>query len=333
MARVLVSGVAGFLGSHLAEALLRLGHDVCGIDSLLGGEMGNVPAGVRFWDQDCCYFDLEIIRGVDIVYHLAAAPHEGLSVFSPHVVTRNTYLSTVAMATAAINAGVKRSVFTSSMARYGYHHALPFNEKTPCRPVDPYGIAKVAAEDVLRLLGHEHGMEVVVAVPHNIVGVRQKYDDPFRNVASIFMNLMLQGRQPYIYGDGKQKRCFSAVSDCIPPLIEMGFKPGLDGQVFNIGPDDSPITILTLAQVIADLCGAECNPVFLAPRPCEVHAAWPSAQKARDVLGYETKAKLEDVLNDMINDIRRRGTRPFSYHLPLEIQSKRAPRTWRERLL
>ncbi len=331
MARILVSGCAGFLGSHLAERLVQLGHDVRGIDSLIGGEVANVPDAVHWEEADCCSPPPSAFSGVDIVYHTAASPHEGLSVFSPTIVTKNTYLSTVAMATAAINAGVKRFVFLSSMARYGYHHDLPFTEKTPCRPVDPYGIAKVAAEQVLTVLGREHNMEVVIAVPHNVIGVRQRVD-PFRNVAMIFINMMLAGRVPFVYGDGRQKRCFSAVADCVAPLVEMGFKEGVDAEVFNIGPDDMPISILTLGQVIADLIGCEWKPQFLPARPCEVHAAWPSSNKARRLLGYETKTRLDEVLYEMIEWQRQRGPQAFQYSLPVEIQTKRTPRTWSERL-
>lgn len=347
MARVFVSGAAGFLGSHLCERLEADGHEVYGADNLLGGDIANVPGKVGFFKMDCC--DLDDVQALlrrfrpDVVYHLAAAPHEGLSVFSPCVVTRNTYLSTVAVVTAAITAGVRRFVFTSSMARYGkgtIREIGPQWEETFCAfseeeipaAVDPYGVAKVAAEQALRVLAEAHGMEWVVIVPHNIIGPRQKYDDPFRNVASIFINLMLQCRQPIIYGDGLQRRAFSYVGDCIKPLVKAGFQKGLGGEVINIGPDNNAVSILDLAKLIATLLNFDLHPYHHAARPCEVKEAWPSADKARRLLGYETNTSLIDGLHAMIDWIRTKGPKPFVYHLPIEIQSGGLPRTWKDQL-
>ena len=152
------------------------------------------------------------------------------------------------MISAAIANKVRRFVMCSSMARYGTNK-VPFTEDMTPRPQDPYGIGKYAAELMLQNLAETHGMEWVIAVPHNIVGPRQKYDDPYRNVASIFINLMLQGRQPYIYGDGNQKRCFSFISDDIAPLKQMASTTQRASvEIINIGPDDEFITINELAE-------------------------------------------------------------------------------------
>jgi UDP-glucose 4-epimerase len=210
---------------------------------------------------------------------------------------------------------------------------VPFTEDMDPRPQDPYGIGKVASELLLRNLAEVHGMEWVIAVPHNIVGPRQKYDDPYRNVASIFINLMLQGRQPIIYGDGSQKRCFSFVSDDVRPLVQMALDPACAGEVINIGPDDEFVTIRELAGVIARLTGFPLDLVFTRPRPGEVHFANCSADKARRLLGYAPRVKLEEGLATMVEWIRSRGPRPFRYHLPVEIENDKTPETWRERLL
>lgn len=345
--RILVTGVAGFLGSHLAERLIAMGHEVTGVDNMMGGDAENIPKGLQdFFYEDCCklkwmkdkfaYFEPEL------VYHVAANPHEGLSVFSPTVVTRNTYLSTVAVASAACAHGVKRFVFTSSMSRYGEgmpafgdtdEQFCPFEEWMPCHPVDPYGIAKVAAEQTLACLAKEHGMEYVISVPHSIVGTRQKYDDPYRNVASIMANLMLQNRQPVIYGDGNNVRCFSDVRDCIEPLVNMGLQDGLNGEVINIGPDDDPITINKLADMLAEIIGfKDLRPIYHHSRPCEVKTAWPSSDKARKLLGYRPAHSTRDCLISIVDWIREKGTKPFQYHLPLEVVTARTPKTWSERL-
>ena len=203
--KILVTGVAGFLGSHLSEKLVKLGYKVIGIDNMLGGYEDNVPKGVEFYNEDCCNFEKinSLMSGVNVVYHCAATAHEGLSVFSPYEITKNNYLASVSIFSAAVNKKVDRIIFCSSMARYG-NQQTPFTETMKPKPVDPYAISKVAAEEVLKNLCELNGIEWVIAIPHNIIGPRQKYDDPFRNVVSIMINRMLQGKAPIIYGDGKQ---------------------------------------------------------------------------------------------------------------------------------
>ena len=148
--KILVTGAAGFLGSHLAEQLQQIGHHVVGIDNMTGGYEDNVPKNIEFHKIDCCDFEKikEIMTDINIVYHCAATAHEGLSVFSPYEITKNNYLASVSIFSAAINAKVKRIIFCSSMARYG-NQETPFTEKMDPKPVDPYAISKVAAEEVL----------------------------------------------------------------------------------------------------------------------------------------------------------------------------------------
>lgn len=331
--RIFITGVAGFLGSHLADAFLADGHSVIGVDNMIGGYLDNVPDGVEFHQADCNDFGKmkEYVKGVDIVYHCAATAYEGLSVFSPHMVTQNIVTASTGVVSAAVASNVRRFVMCSSMARYGTNQ-VPFTEDMTPKPQDPYGIGKHMSECLLKNLAETHGMEWVVAVPHNIVGPRQKYDDPYRNVASIFINLMLQGRQPYIYGDGNQMRCFSFVSDDIEPLKQMAFAPACVGQVINIGPDDEFITINGLAEVTAKLLDFDLEVAYTRGRPQEVLLANCSADKARKLLGYEPKVKLEEGISQMIDWIRERGPRPFKYHLDLEIVSEKTPETWSKRL-
>jgi UDP-glucose 4-epimerase len=339
MARVLITGVAGFLGSHLAEKMLAEGHSVVGVDNLSGGVKENVLAGVDFWGLDCAtsWRNLnDILAKTDVIYHCAASPHEGLSLFSPIKITRDTFGSTVWLATAAINAKVKRFVFCSSMARYGNLQVRPFREDMVCYPADPYGVAKLASEQTLLCLSRTHGMEVVILVPHNIIGERQKYDDPYRNVAAIMINRMLHGKQPIIYGDGYQERCFTYVGDVMDCFVCAGFQDNLNGEIINIGPDDKPTCIGTLAALIAQLLGwqsKDFHPIYMEARPGEVKSAWCSADKARHLLGYETKTSLPQALEKMIAYIKEKGPKPFNYHIPLEIESDKCPRPWKERLM
>lgn len=332
--RIFVSGVAGFLGSHLAERLLALGHEVVGCDSLIGGELCNVPPDVIFHQMDCRDFNamLRITAGCELVYHCAATAYEGLSVFSPALVVDNIVSGSTALFSAAIANRARRIVFCSSMARYG-DQPCPFTEDMSPRPKDPYGIAKVAAEDILRNLCDVHGVEWVIAVPHNIIGPRQKFDDPYRNVVSIMANLMLQGRPPIIYGDGEQKRCFSHIEDCLTCLVRMGLEPGCAREIINIGPDEEFVTIRHVAKVLKALTNFDGEPVHVPPRPQEVKFATCSADKARRLLGYRTTASLHDGLASVVDHIRKVGPRRFRYHLDLEIRNKHTPRTWAERLI
>jgi UDP-glucose 4-epimerase len=332
--KVFVSGVAGFLGSHLADAHTQRGDQVVGCDNMIGGDLHNLPEGIEFQEADCGDVEKmkQMLTGVDLVYHCAAIATEGLSVFSPAIIAKHVYENTAGILAGAATRRVKRFVYCSSMARYGSGNP-PFTEDQRADPEDPYGIAKYAGELLVANVAATHGLEYVIAVPHNIIGPRQKYDDPYRNVASIMINRMLQGKQPIIYGDGEQVRCFSFVQDCVDPLVKMGTEPELSGEIINIGPDEEAVTINELARLIAKLLAFDLDPIYVASRPQEVRDARCSADKARRLLGYSTKVSLEAGLRSMIDWIREHGPKPFTYHLPIEIDSPLVPPTWRDRLL
>ena len=332
--KIFISGVAGFLGSHLADRMIKLGHEVIGTDNMIGGYEDNVNSKVTLHTYDCKYRNsmAKITKGCDIIYHCASTPYEGLSVFSPHLITENTYQISMSLLSAAIENKVRRFVFCSSMARYGCQEKVPFTEDMVCNPVDPYGIAKYASEITISNLSKVHGFEYVIAVPHNIIGPRQKYDDPFRNVAAIMINLMLQGRQPIIYGDGEQKRSFSFIQDVIDPLEKLAFQENVLGETINIGPDEEFVTINQLAKVIAKLLNFDLKPLYLPDRPMEVKLASCSANKARKLVNYNTNYSLEKGLSEMIDYIKMRQPKPFRYHLDIEILNSKTPRSWTEQL-
>ncbi len=332
--KIFISGAAGFLGSHLADRMLALGHDVVGVDNLIGGSIDNVPDGVDFYQKDCKFLNsmVKIMAGCDVVYHCACTAYEGLSVFSPHLVVENTTQITATLLSAAAQNKVKRFVYCSSMARYGNQKKFPFTEDLECTPVDPYGIAKVCAENLVKNICDTHGIEYVICVPHNIVGPRQKYDDPFRNVLSIMINLMLQKRQPIIYGDGSQKRCFSYIDDCIFCLEQVGFSKSVNKEVINIGPDEEFISILDLAKKTAEILNFDLKPIFVPGRPQEVKYATCSAEKARKLLNYKTSRDLDYSINQIIYFIKQHGVKKFRYHLDIEIINDKTPITWKNKL-
>lgn len=332
--KVFITGVAGFLGSHVAQRFINLGWDVAGIDNLTGGREANVPDGVDFTVADCLHREsyVDLLHGTDLLYHCACTAYDGLSLFSPAYVYRNTAQATVEVASVAAAAKVTRFVHCSSMARYGSAPA-PFHESQTPEPVNPYGLAKHASELIIKNIFDTHGGEYSIAVPHNIIGPRQRYDDPYRNVASIMANRMLRGLQPVIYGDGSHTRCFSFIDDVIYCLEQMGTSPAVVGETINIGPDEETVTILQLAEAIADLMNFELDPIFMPDRPLEVKVATCSAEKARRILGYETRTSLREGLRSIIDWIDSQGPTDFSYDLDIEIVTESTPRTWLDKLL
>jgi len=342
---VCVTGCAGLIGSWISEKLIEQGHYVLGLDNLFGGYEDTLS---YLKNKDDSKFEFTLVdvtdhkeidllskilkdRDIKVIYHCAAIAPEGYSVFSPSIISNAVFMGSTVMATSAIQAGVKRFINCSSMSRYGDQES-PFIEEMSTKPVDPYALAKSSAEQMLTMLGGMHGMEVVHTVPHNVVGPRQKYDDPYRNVVSIMANLMLQGRQPIIYGDGSQTRCFSMIQDDVEIYLKLLDCEIKHGEVFNIGPDDREISILELAQTIAKVLDFDLNPVFEPERPHEVMHPICSSNKIRKRFNFEPTMSLEDGIRSIVDYIRDRGPRPFEYHIPLEINNREnVPKTWKDK--
>ena len=328
--KIFITGIAGFLGANLADYYLKKNFKVSGCDNLIGGSLENIDTKkINFFKANCEDLDemSKIIKDVDVLVHTAAYPHEGLSSFSPYLICKSNYIGSVSVFTAAIQNNVKRIVFCSSMARYG-NQKSPFTEDMTPKPVDPYGIAKVAVEDTLKLLCEVHSMDYNIAVPHNIVGPNQKYDDPFRNVMSIFINRNLQNKPSIIYGDGNQKRCFSYIDDVIFCLEKLALDKKINKEIINIGPDEETITVNELAKIVANETGYNGKPLYVSGRPQEVLEASCSSDKARKLLEYKTKTSLRNSVKLTADYIRKKGTKEFIYNLPVEIKTNKTPETW-----
>jgi UDP-glucose 4-epimerase len=331
---IFITGIAGFLGSNLADYYLKKKFIVSGCDNLIGGTLDNIDTNkINFFKANCEDFESmkKIIKNVDVLCHAAAYAHEGLSSFSPVLIANNNVTGSVSVFTAAIINKVKRIVYCSSMARYG-SIKIPFREDDELKPVDPYGVSKVAAENILKILSETHGIEYNIAVPHNIIGPRQKYDDPYRNVVSIMVNLMLQNRNPIIYGDGNQKRTFSDIDDCIYCLDKLLTDKNVVSQTINIGPDEEFISINELYRLLSNKLKFNLEPKYLKDRPNEVKEATCSADKARKILGYKTSISLDKSLDKIINYINKKGPKNFEYNYPLEINNEKTPLAWKEKL-
>ena len=331
--KIFITGVAGFLGANLADYYIKKNFKVSGCDNLIGGSLENIDKEkVNFFKADCENLEemSNIIKDTDVVIHAAAYPHEGLSSFSPYLICKSNYIGSVSVFTAAIQNKVKRIVYCSSMARYGNINP-PFREDQKVNPVDPYGVSKLAAEETLKILSKTHNIEYNIAVPHNIIGPKQKFDDPFRNVVSIMTNLILQNRRPIIYGDGNQTRNFSDVDDCLYCLDKLTSDKKIVSQIFNIGPDEESISINELYKMLCNKLKFNQPAQYVEDRPNEVKHAICSSDKARKYLGYNTSISLSNSVDKVINYIKSKGPRPFEYNYNLEINNELTPTTWKNK--
>ena len=338
--KVFITGIGGLLGSTLARRLLVDGnYTVAGCDNFIGGIKSNIPMdALTFHEFDILEYPKlkEAMKEADVVFHTAALPYEGLSVFSPKITVESIVSGTVSAASAALHNNVRLFINCSSMARYGAQNP-PFTEDMPTAPEDPYGLAKVQAEQHLELLHKLHGLNYVTLVPHNVIGVGQRYYDPFRNVVGIMINRCLQGKPIVVYGDGEQKRSFSNVRDCIRAVVTMiESERDICGQVYNIGPHENEISIKDLAYKVGHYCNKYPSFEHYPDRPAEVKNAFCSSAKIMKEFNYNTEISTDVTIKEMIAWIKResgeRG-KSFEYHLDLEFVRDNTPKTWTEKLI
>jgi len=340
--RVLVTGGAGFMGSHIARELCELDHEVHIIDDLSGGFDSNVPD-----EAAASYFDLrdtkkteEVFKrfAPDICYHLACHPHEGLSQFMPCDIASSVLDVSLSVFRASVNCGsVKRIIHFSTMARYGDAGGRlpPFLETDPCTPKDVYGAAKLASEHCLRAIAETHGIKWCILAPHNVSGPGQNLSDPYRNVISIWANRLLKKKAPIIYGDGQQRRAMSDIRDSLPAYLQVG---GLDGEeelrtdsnVINIGGNEHH-SIVELAMMVLEEFGSDLKPVFVDERPREVALAYSSHEKANTMLGFEPVYTTRETIISIMDWARSVGPQECIYLEPSEIEIKnKLPKVWKD---
>ena len=324
----LVTGGAGFIGSHVAEHLVKKGHRVVVLDDLSGGFKENVPAGSRFVEGsilDHALVDrLFVEERFDYVYHLAAYAAEGLSHFIKRFNYSNNVIGSINLINASINHNVKRFVFTSSIAVYGAGQS-PMTEAMTPSPEDSYGIAKFAVEQDLKASHEMFGLDYTIFRPHNVYGERQNVGDRYRNVVGIFMNQLLQGEAMTIFGDGEQERAFTHIDDVAPVIADCVDIAASRNQVFNVGAD-VPFTVNHLARVVSAAMNAECKVKHLDPRN-EVKIAFSDHSKADRVFGGRPKTSLEDGIRAMAAWVKQHGARTSGVFEGIEIE-KNLPPSW-----
>src|SRR5216683_3661362 len=316
----LVTGGAGFIGSHVADELLQAGHAVVALDDLSGGFEDNVPNGASFVRGSI--LDHELIDRLfsqfhfTYVYHLAAYAAEGLSHFIKRFNYNNNLIGSVNLINAAVNHEVRCFVFTSSIAVYGAGQS-PMTEDMVPLPEDSYGIAKLAVERELKVTHEMFGLDYIIFRPHNVYGERQNIGDRYRNVVGIFMNQILRGEPLTIFGDGKQVRAFTHINDVAPIIANSVDVLRARNEVFNVGADE-PYTVNYLARVVAEAMGKECRTVHLDARK-EVKIAFSDHSKAEAVFGKQTRTPLEEGIRSMARWVEKHGARQSNVFEGIEV--------------
>jgi len=324
----LVTGGAGFIGSHVVDELLSRGHRVVVLDDLSGGFEDNVPSGAIFVKGSI--LDTELIDRLferynfTYVYHLAAYAAEGLSHFIKRFNYHNNLIGSVNLINASVNHDVRCFVFTSSIAVYGAGQS-PMTENMVPIPEDSYGIAKLAVERELKVTHEMFGLDYVIFRPHNVYGERQNIGDRYRNVVGIFMNQLMKGEPMTIFGDGEQQRAFTHINDVASIIGASVDVSAARNKIFNVGAD-VPHTVNDLAQIVADAMGQDCRIARLEPRN-EVKIAFSDHSLAESVFGTRQKVSLEDGIRNMSTWVKEHGSRESSIFEDIEIP-RNLPPSW-----
>jgi UDP-glucose 4-epimerase len=329
--RCLVTGGAGFIGSHLTKHLLDNGHTVVVVDNLSNGCLENIDPRAQFEQVNILNQDQisPAMKNVDVVYHLAAHAGSYWSVYTPINSSRINYLGSITIVTEAINHNVERFVFVSSMARYGVQSRLPYTEDMIPNPATPYAVAKYAVELAMKSLCQVHEMDYTVVIPQNVYGPQQNLTDPYRSVIALFMNRLLSNESPIIYGDGTQKQIFTYVGDLVPALARAGYETEVSKEVVNVCSGHAPVSIGELAKILIEMSGLRLKPIFMPARRNEGTDSQGANDKARKKLGYKDTVTLQEGLNLTWNWARKAGIRRWEYNEVPEIPSDDMPEPWK----
>jgi len=316
----LVTGGAGFIGSHVASHCLKLGHDVVVLDDMSGGFPDQVPQGAELMQGSVTDPALVALafrqHRFDYVYHLAAYAAVGLSHFIRHFNYATNLLGTVNVINEAVRNHVKCLVFASSTSVYG-ENQVPMTEELVPRPTDPYGISKYACELDLAAAFELFGLPYIIFRPHNVYGEHQNLGDPYRNVLGIFMNQIMEGRVLTIFGDGGQTRAFTHVDDVAPHIARSVHVPEAYNQVMNIGADQA-YSVNRLAQLALEAFHANL-PIHHLPARNEVYEVYADHEKARRLLQLAPSVSLEEGVSRMAAWARRVGNRKSKILSTIEL--------------
>lgn len=299
----LVTGGAGFIGSHLSEELVRRGHTVRVADSLITGKRSNLDhiPGVEFREGDLAdlSFAQDVVQGCDYVLHQAAIPSVPRSVKDPITSNRANVDATLNVLVAARDAGVKRLVFAGSSSAYGNTPTLPKHEGMPTNPLSPYALQKVVGEQYLQMFTRLYGLETVSIRYFNVFGPRQDPSSPYSGVISVFATALLENRSPKIYGDGEQTRDFTYVANVVDGVLRACEAPKASGEVINVATGGR-ISLNDLFKEMKKIVGAGVEPSHVEPRQGDVKDSQADITKAKAILGYEPIVSFEEGLKRTI---------------------------------
>jgi nucleoside-diphosphate-sugar epimerase len=311
MSVFLVTGGAGFIGSHLTEELVRREHAVRVADSLITGKRTNLDhiSGVdlRIGDLADMDFTRSVVDGVDFVLHQAAIPSVPRSVRDPITSNRANVDGTLNVLVAARDAGVRRVVFAGSSSVYGDSPTLPKHEQMPDRPLSPYALQKVIGEQYLQMFTRLYGLETVSIRYFNVFGPRQDPSSPYSGVISVFATALLENRSPPIFGDGEQTRDFTYVDNVVDGVLRACEALGASGQTINVATGGR-ISLNTLFETMRKLVGADVRPTYSEPRKGDVRDSQADISKARQLLGYQPKVSFEEGLQRTVDWYRTAKT-------------------------
>ena len=305
MTNYLVTGGAGFIGSHLCEALLERGHTVRVADNLSTGHRRNLRPGVEFIEGDLAdaAFAARVVQGMDYVLHEAAIASVPRSVSDPVASHRANIDATLNVLMAARDAKVKRVVFAGSSAVYGDTPTLPKREDMPSNPLSPYALQKLVGEQYGQLFTRLYGLETVTTRYFNVFGPRQDPGSPYSGVISLFIKALIEGQQPIIYGDGGQTRDFTFVANVVDGVLRAAETPGVAGEVFNIATNGR-ISLNELLAVLKRIIAADVEPIYRPPRAGDVRDSQADISKAERALGYRPTVDLEAGLRETVTWFR-----------------------------
>jgi nucleoside-diphosphate-sugar epimerase len=299
MASYLVTGGAGFIGSHLAEELVRRGHAVRVADNLITGKRRNLEHihGIDFVEGDLADMSVatRTVAGMDYVLHQAAIPSVPRSVTDPMTSHRANVDAALNVLLASRDAKVKRLVYAGSSAAYGNAATLPKREDMPPKPLSPYALQKLMAEQYCQLFTLLYGFETVTIRYFNVFGPRQDPGSPYSGVISLFSTALLEGRQPIIFGDGEQTRDFTYVANVVDGVLRACEAPGIAGEVINVATGGR-ISLNELLRVMSGLVGARVSPIYREERAGDVKDSQADITKAKRLLGYQPIVGLEEGL-------------------------------------
>lgn len=299
MSLYLVTGGAGFIGSHLAEELVRRGHRVRVLDNLSTGKRRNLEhiPGIDFVEGDLADPDActRAVQGVEYVLHQGAIPSVPRSVMDPVTSNRSNIDGSLNILVAARDAGVRRLVYAGSSSAYGDTPTLPKREDMPTRPLSPYALQKLVAEQYCQMFTRLYGLETVTIRYFNVFGPRQDPSSPYSGVISLFSTALLEGRRPTIYGDGEQTRDFTYIANVVDGVLRACEAPAASGEVINVATGGR-ISLNTLLQAMNAIVGTDIVPIYAEPRAGDVRDSQADISKARALLGYEPSISLEEGL-------------------------------------